>query len=361
MAVHYSGSNHHLRYTCESNAVSCRPPRHSIAGRVLDRLVTEQVLAALQPGALELSLAAAEDVLRERQRLDENWRQRLERARYQAERAERQYRAVEPENRLVARTLERQWEETLEEVRRLEEAYARFRRQQPVALTEREVGQIRALALDLPSLWQASTTTAADRQRIVRFLVEHVAVDRGQEGNRVRVKLTWVEGQTCEREVSRPVFRYEQTDGFDRLFSRIRELRAQGLMFVEIAERLHAEGFRPLKQAERFTSAIVWRILRKRCPSPKPLAERWRGELRKDEWFKADRAAKLGIPKKTLHAWMRRGWVHYRVLTGPRAPWVCWADAEEMRRLRRLRQTPHGWWDPPLPTELTTPKPGPTK
>jgi hypothetical protein len=359
MAVHYSGQGRYVRYNCRSGAASCGHLLRSIAGSVLDRLVAEQVLAALQPGALELSLAAAEDVLRERQRLDENWRQRLERARYQAQRAERQYRAVEPENRLVARTLERQWEEALQEVRRLEEDYSRFRRQQPATLTEREVGQIRALAEDLPALWQAPTTTAADRQQIVRFLVERLAVDIGEDGDHVRATLTWVGGQTSEHVVVRPVLRYEQTDGFDRLLARIRQLRAQGLLFREVAERLNAEGFRPLKQAERFKASIVWRILRQRSPSPKPLAERWRGELRKNEWFVIDLAVKLGIPKKTLYAWLRRGWVRYRVLTGPRAPWACWADAGELRRLHRLRRTPHGWWDPPLPAELTTPKPRP--
>jgi DNA invertase Pin-like site-specific DNA recombinase len=359
LAVHYSGCGRYLRYICQSSAPSCCPSRRSITGRVLDDLVAEQVLAALQPGALELSLAAADDVLRERQRLDENWRQRLERARYQAQRAERQYRAVEPENRLVARTLERQWEESLQEVRRLEEDYARFRRQQPAALTEREVGQIRALAQDLPALWQAPTTTAADRQQIIRFLVERVAVDIAPEGDRVGVRLTWAGGQTSEHEAQRPVLRYEQSEGFDDLLARIRELRGQGLRFTEIAERLNAEGFRPLKQAKFFKPSIVWRILRQRSPSPKPLAERWRGELQQDEWFVADLVVELGIPKKTLHAWLRRGWIQHRVLTGYRAPCVCWADADELRRLRRLRQTPHGWWDPPLPAELTTPRPRP--
>jgi DNA invertase Pin-like site-specific DNA recombinase len=359
MAVHYGSRGRYLRYICQSRAASCCPLWRSIAGRVLDDLVTEQVLAALQPGALELSLAAAEDVVHERQRLDENWQQRLERARYQAQRAERQYRAVEPENRLVARTLERQWEDSLQEARRLEEDYARFQKQQPAALNSREVGQIRALAEDLPALWQAPTTTAADRQQIVRFLVEHVAVDIGEGGDRARVRLTWVGGHTSEHEVVRPVLQYEQTEGFERLLGRIRELHAQGLLFKEIANQLNAEGFRPLKQAERFSGQIVWRILRRRTPPPQPLAEKWRRELGQDEWFVAELAVELGIPKKTLFAWLRRGWIRYRVLTGLRAPWVCWADADELRRLRRLRRTSHGWWDPPLPVDLITPKPRP--
>jgi DNA invertase Pin-like site-specific DNA recombinase len=357
MAVHYSGRGRCLRYNCQSTAASCGQPGRSIAGRVLDHLVAEQVLAALQPGALELCLAAAEDVLRERQRLDENWRQRLERAGYEAQRAERQYRAAEPENRLVTRTLERQWEGALQEVQRLEEDYARFRRQQPATLTEREMAQIRHLAQDLPVLWEATTTTAADRQQIIRFLVERLAVDMDNEGDRVRITLTWAGGQTGEYEILRPVLSYEQMTGFDRLLARIRELRALGLSFPDIAERLNVEGFHPLKQADRFHGDIICRILRRRSASSKPLAEKWREELGKDEWFVADLAGKLGVPKKTLYAWLRRGWVRYRVVKGSRAPWVCWADADELRRLRRLRRTPHGWWDPPLPAELTTPKP----
>ena len=150
--------------------------RHALAGRVLDQFIADQVLAALRPGALELSLAAADDVMRERSALDENWRQRLERARTQAARIERQYQAAEPENRLVQRTLERRWEEALQEVRRLEEEYARFRQTQPTTLTRQEVDQIRELARDLPALWDAPTTTPADRQQVIRFLVERVEV-----------------------------------------------------------------------------------------------------------------------------------------------------------------------------------------
>jgi hypothetical protein len=169
-----------------------------------------------------------------------------------------------------------------------------------------------------------------------------------------------VGGQSTEYELVRPVHRYERTAGFDLLFARIQELHAQGVSLPAIADRLNAEGFRPIKGAAQFNRQIVWRILRRRMPSPQPLAERWRGQLQRDEWFMAELAVELGVPKKTLYAWLRRGWVRYRELPGARAPWACWADADELRRLRQLRRTPHGWWDPPLPAEVTTPKPLPT-
>ena len=92
-----------------------------LASAAIDDLVTNQVLLALEPAAVELSLKAIENVQRERQRLNRHWEQRLERASYEAERAERQYQAVEPENRLVARGLEQKWEAALRAQRELRE------------------------------------------------------------------------------------------------------------------------------------------------------------------------------------------------------------------------------------------------
>ena len=132
MIVTYSGAKRRLRYACTNTPRAQGCCNHHFGGEVLDELVAEQTLRALKPGALELSLAAAEDLLRERAALDTNWHQRIERARIAATRAERQYQAAEPENRLVARNLERRWEEALQAVRTVEEDYARFQLAQPM-------------------------------------------------------------------------------------------------------------------------------------------------------------------------------------------------------------------------------------
>jgi hypothetical protein len=128
---------------------------------------------------------------------------------------------------------------------------------------------------------------------------------------------------------------------------------------ARVAERLNAEGHRPLKGPEQFHGDLVGRILRRRTPGWEAVGLRGRGQVQKDEWLVADLSAELGVSKNTLHAWMRRGWVQYRRLEGYRAPCLCWADASELRRLRRLHRTPRGWWDPPLPADLTTPRPRP--
>src|SRR5260370_4042553 len=135
-----------------------------MAGSCLEAYVTTQVLAALAPAALEVSLAAAQQLERERADLVQLWDQRRERANYEAERAGRHYRQCEPEHRLVARQLAREWEAKLAEQTQVEEAYQRFLAAQPRLLTASEQATIRQLAADLPTLWAAPTLTAVERQ-----------------------------------------------------------------------------------------------------------------------------------------------------------------------------------------------------
>ena len=136
--------------------------------------------------------------------------QRLERARDDAERAARQYQAAEPENRLVARELERRWEEALQAHRQVEEEYDRFRHGRPAELTSSDVQIIESLAGDIPAPWRAKTTTVQDRQEVVRHLVERVVVAVQGETEWVDVAIHWAGGFVSRHEVRRPVSRVEQ-------------------------------------------------------------------------------------------------------------------------------------------------------
>jgi uncharacterized protein YndB with AHSA1/START domain len=160
------------------------------------------VLEAVQPAALEVSLAVAADIEAERAALERHWQQRLERARYEVERARRQYNAVEPENRLVARTLERAWEEALTEQSRLEAEHERHRDEQPAVPSSEELGAIRAMAQDLPALWSAETTTQEERQTIVRLLVERIVVEVIDTSEQVRIECHWQGGVRTEHRVT---------------------------------------------------------------------------------------------------------------------------------------------------------------
>jgi DNA invertase Pin-like site-specific DNA recombinase len=361
MAVHYAGRSQSLRYVCWRAKEKCEGCRcEGLAGRVVDELVAEQVLVALQPSALELSVAAADDLQQERDRLTQNWRQRLERARFQTERAERQFEAVEPENRLVARELERRWEVALKEQRQLEVEYEQFCRTKPAKLSAEEHARILALARDLPAIWNAPSTTPADRKRIVRLVLSRVVVTIRAASDQVTVALEWAGGFTSQHEVTRPVHAYRQQADFGRLISRVRELHVAGHSTTEIAAVLNREGFRPFKLGDRFDQRIVARLLAKYvAPESTKRNESITAKLGRHEWLVKDLAEKVPVSTTNLYRWLKLGWINYRHLAGPPRMVVCWADADEIKRLRKLRYARRGWWEHPPGKELTTPKPRP--
>jgi hypothetical protein len=138
-------------------------PCHSVPGTLIDDAVSDLVLDALKPVALEVSLHAAAVLEAERVQGQKHWSQRLERARYEVTRAFRQDNAVEPEHRLVARQLEQQWDAALQAEAELRAESERMMAQPPVPLNEQDREKIRRVAQDIPALWHAPSTTSADR------------------------------------------------------------------------------------------------------------------------------------------------------------------------------------------------------
>jgi DNA invertase Pin-like site-specific DNA recombinase len=159
------------------------PTWPGVHASVLDTGGAHQVLEALEPAALALSLQARQDVERERTRLVQHWPQQGQRARDAGDRAERRYQAVDPAHRLVAATWEQRWEEALRHARPLQEASNRFLQATPLPLPAEEWARITAGASAIPAWWQATGPTNRDRQAILRCLVDHgvVHVQRDSE------------------------------------------------------------------------------------------------------------------------------------------------------------------------------------
>ena len=324
----------------------------------LEELVASQLLAAVQPAALEASLAAVAGVERQRLELTRQWQLRRERAAITVDRAARQYQACEPENRLVARELERRWEETLKQQRQLDDEYDRFVRSAPAELSDNALSSIRALAADLPAVWSAATTTAADRQRIARLLLERVLVTVDKASERVDVRLHWIGGAVQAQTITRPVTRYCQQSDYPRLVARLRELCTGRDNAATIAERLNAEGFCPPKRTQRFTGEMVRRLM-----AHLGLARRQRhgssSGLGPKEYRPMGLARCLGISRDTVVRWMRAGWLTLRRdEDGHR---VIWADASELRRLRELHELPRTWATKKRLAKLKKPKPRPAR
>jgi DNA invertase Pin-like site-specific DNA recombinase len=309
----------------------------SVTAAYVDRLIESLVLRAVEPASLELSFRAAERVEQDRARLHAHWKQRLERSEYEAARARRQYDAVEPENRLVARELERQWEQRLAERRRMEEEYDRFRSERPRHLTAADRDRIRALAADLPALWRAGTTTGADRRAVVRLLIERVELTRHGETERVIVAVHWRGGTETRQEIRQGLRRYTSLGRYDELRSRVIALRGEGMTAERIAEVLDAEGY-PVPRGERYSGDRVRQLFRRFGLVGVPAGVRDERDLpAEDEWWLPALAEELGVKPIVVHRWRWSGWVQARQLAGENGRWIVRAGGAEVKRLHRLR------------------------
>ena len=347
MSVVYTNNGTGLRYVCGQAKAHYEAPRcQALAGPALETLVSTLVLQALQPAALEVSLQVAADVEAERLLLHQQWRYRLERVRYEGERLARQYHAVEPEHRLVARTLERQWEMALTAEETLTAEYHRVLAAQPVTLSAAERDAIRQLASDIPALWQAPTTTAMDRQAIIRGLVHRVVVTVHGESEQVTVRVAWVGGHGTEATLIRPVACLEQLSYYPQLQARVAALYTEGKDRTTIAQTLNAEGWRPAKRRATCTPLMVGRLLARQGLHYLTHVRAQPRAGAADEWTLQALAQVLEMPVETLYGWVRRGRVTARRDVSGAPRWLIRADAAELAHLQALRQAPQIWQRP---------------
>jgi DNA invertase Pin-like site-specific DNA recombinase len=194
MTVRYRVSGGHPvpAYVCQREAVKAAGrPCQVITGTGLDEAIGEMVLEAVSPASLEVALEVFEEIRTRTAELDRIRRATIERAREEAEMARRQYMLVRPENRLVADTLERQWNERLVLLHQAEEDYRTMKEDAPEPTAE-DKERINALARDLPRVWKDPRTSARDKKRMLRLLVEDVTLTR--EAPTVRIDIRWKGG-----------------------------------------------------------------------------------------------------------------------------------------------------------------------
>jgi DNA invertase Pin-like site-specific DNA recombinase len=336
MPVQYGrrGKRIYYRYACNQAAaryggeVCC-----GLSGSRLDQVIAELVLAGLAPAALEVSMKVSEEVEREREKVEALWQKRLQRARYEAERAGRQFHGAEPENRLVTRTLETAWEEKLKAERALLEEYQRRQQLEPRHLTAEERETIRSLAADLPSLWNAPTTTPTDRKSIARLLIERVSVTVDDNSEWVDLAIRWAGGHETRTRMRRPVGKLVTLSEYKRLLEEMRALRLSGFTSGQIAAKLNEAGWVTPTQRNTFNERLVRAMLSRYGPVLRG-PRRPPSENGKESWL-SDLATKLEMPTITLYGWLRRGWAKGRHINGR---WAVASDHRELARLRQLRR-----------------------
>jgi DNA invertase Pin-like site-specific DNA recombinase len=340
LAVFYRGpAKSTPGYYCNGTGelVNGKGVRHmNVGGQAIDAAVAETFLTALCPAALQACLAAAEQLEAGHDAALDQHRRQVEQARYTALKAERRYRAVDPENRLVARGLETEWNTALRAVTDAEAELARREQHRPVALTDDERSAILTLGDDLNPVWAAPTTTDKDRKQLLRTLLEEVniTVVRDPTDSRADLMLRWKGGTISELAV--PLRRPQPTIRTDE--DTIELLRRLAVHYPNpvIAGILNRQGRRTARGLSYTASRVQslrhhWNIPRRQPSDQQP-----EGEL-----LNVTAAAKqLQIAPSTLLRWLNDGFVAGEQIT-PGAPWrVRFTD--ELRSML-VDDAPPGW------------------
>ncbi len=229
---------------------------------------------------------------------------------------------MEPENRLVARSLEKQWEEQLR--------------------ADREA--IVALGSDLPALWQTPTTTSTERKQMLRLVIREVIVDSKRVGGQVWVQINWQTGAQEQFWYQRRVHSYAVFAGAQALEQRVRELNAAGLMDAQIAVTLTAEGYQTPGLIHPITSKMVWHLREKwKIPTVKlNRNERNPAQWEDGSYSVEGAAAKLGVDQSTIFTWLKTGRLAGEHLAKG-MPWKIYLTEEDETRLhewlRRARRS----------------------
>ncbi len=342
MGLRYSGPHgDYPVYVCVADSsAEGRPRCQEVRALAVDAEVERLILTALTPDRIVLAIAALGEIEEETRAMERQWSLKRERARYDAERARRQYDAVEPENRLVARSLERVWEERLRRADRIEQEYDAWRREQSVSISDNDRAEILALGEELPRLWRAATTRSADRKQIVRLVIKDVALDQKRRRGYVWIKVNWQTGAASEHWLQRCVQGYEQHADQDRLRQCIAELNRQQKMDGEIAAILNKEALRTAHGAP-FSGGMVhvlrkrWRIQSVKINGTAANPPQWPD----GSYSVQGAAAAIGITPQVIFDWLRKGW-----LTGTQLakgmPWQISLSPDQAATLSaRVRRT----------------------
>lgn len=268
------------------------PACRSVGAAAVDEIVAARLLHALGPEEVALALAAADEVAERRERVTRASELAVERARYEADRAERAFLACEPENRLVARSLESRWEAKLAV---LVEAEASLATSRAAVAPLPSHAELEALAADIPALWEATTTSAKDRKRLLRTLIADVTLTSQPQGDELRVGIRWRSGASEEIPTRRPppVYLGRRTpDGAAELVVRLGPMSSD----EDLVAELNAAGYTTGMGRPFDVQAVRWVRYLHHVPSPSRFGA---GEL-----SVAEVAKRLGISANAVYYWI---------------------------------------------------------
>lgn len=317
LKTHYRGTSQAPGYHCANKGIEngrgvfCL----NVGGVQIDAAVARAFLQAIEPAGIDAAVRAAERLEADHDAVLAQWRMTVERAQYDAQRAERRYHAVDPENRLVARGLEAQWEKQLHELQQAQMELARREQVRPRTLSPQERSNLLALGKDLQRVWDAATITMRDKKELLRSLLEEVSIAVFREQYLAKLKLRWRGGKLTECDVALPRSRPATIRTDEDTIDLVRRL-AEHHPDATIAGILNAQG-RLSARGLRFNQNLVGNLRRHwKIPCFEQSAELPQGELLSIR----QAAGALGTAPSTLHRWINDGFIA-AAQTTPGAPW----------------------------------------
>jgi DNA invertase Pin-like site-specific DNA recombinase len=262
----------------------------------LDGIIEQRVLDVLSSEQIQLGIHASEIVSQRHEQIDAQWKMRLQRAEYETALAQRRYEQVDPNNRLVAATLEQRWNDALIELQDVKDQIERLQ-QQSRQLTAQQRDAVLQLARNLPALWHNTATAWKEKKRILKLLISDITV-RKPEPRVALLQVRWQGGACEELRVELPRAAADRWRHDDTLIERVREL-ARTLDDAGIAARLNDEGVRTNKGNCFTIKSIKWIRHKHNIP---------RADDRKAGEFTVTEAAeKLGVSPGVIYYWINKG------------------------------------------------------
>jgi excisionase family DNA binding protein len=316
-------------YECSARADRLTTPTcRSIAASTVDSAVAERLLEALNPNEIALALATADEVDDRHQRVSRAAELAVDRARYEADRAERAFHAVEPENRLVASTLETRWETKLAALAEAEQALESARHTLPPLPGRSELEK---LAADLPALWHAPATSHKDRKRLLRTVIADITLLPEPDQHKARIGIRWQTGATDEIAVARVAHTGTAKRSPSPAVAMVIRL-GPTTPTAELADQLNAAGLTTGTGAPFDVKAVQWIRHAYHVPAPNPYAN---GEI-----SVAEAAARLGTSTGVVYDWIKTGKLAARRGPGSRLC-IAWNDRVETECRTRITESGH--------------------
>jgi DNA invertase Pin-like site-specific DNA recombinase len=294
------------RYFCEAMARTYAAPicQHLGAAEI-EQAVVAAFFEAVQPAELDLLEEVLQSQQADHDRLAQQYADQVRRATYEAGLAERQYQAVDPENRLVAAELERRWEQALRALAQAQDQVERFTQQpREPGLDPTLRAQVQDLSTRLPELWESGRLQVGHKKELLRSLIRQVILTRLTPAT-IQVRIVWLSGAVSTLEVHPVIHRIVDVEGYAQLVERILDLSTQGYTDAQIAHQLTSEGFRSARRRDISSAVVV--ALRARAGEQSVLKRLSKEEKIDGCWTVRGLAHELGVD---------RDWVYNRIASG---------------------------------------------